>query len=160
MQLLWESFGGSVNGKGYKVLDPHIGLIYGEAISPDRQIDILRGLMVSGFASSNIVFGIGSYTYQYVTRDTYGMAMKSTYGETLSRGAVPIFKDPATDEGSKTSAYGLLRVDKDADGHLSARENVSWAEEAGGELKTIFLNGKPSNIQTLAEIRARLEAQL
>ena len=158
MRMLWELFGGEVNAKGYKVLDPHIGLIYGEAINPEKQVSILENMARQGFASSNIVFGIGSYTYNYVTRDTYGMAIKSTYAETRSAGGIPIFKDPATDDGLKKSAFGLLRVARDGEGRLMAEENVTWDEEATGELKTIFLDGEPRNFQTLAEIRARLAA--
>ncbi len=158
MRILWNLFGGTINAKGYKVLDPHIGLIYGEAINPERQVSILENMTRQGFASSNIVFGIGSYTYNYVTRDTYGMAIKSTYAETRSGGAIPIFKDPATDDGLKKSAFGLLRVARDPITGLFAQENVTWDEEGGGELKTIFRDGEPQNIQTLSEIRARLEA--
>ncbi len=158
--VLWEIFGGKVNDKGYKELDPHIGLIYGEAITHDRQADILCRLAAKGFASTNVVFGIGSYTYQYVTRDTYGFAIKSTFGATLSRGNLPIFKDPATDSGPKKSAKGLLRVDKGVDGKLYVTEDVDWNDEIGGELQIIFRDGHAYNVQTLAEIRERIEAQL
>ncbi len=160
IQCLWEIFGGKVNDKGFKELDPHIGLIYGEAITLDRQKEILGGLAAKGFASTNVVFGIGSYTYQFVTRDTYGFAIKSTFGATLSQGDVPIFKDPATDSGLKKSAKGLLRVDVDQSGELHVTEDVSWEEERGGTLQPIFMNGGTCNTQTLAEIRERIEAQL
>lgn len=160
MRILWETFGGTVNDAGYKVLDPHIGTIYGEAINPDRQVEILTKLMEQGFASSNVVFGVGSFTYQHVTRDTYGMAIKSTYGETQSRGGIPIFKDPVTDSGLKKSATGLLCVDVRWDGELVVTEGVTWEEEQKGVLQPIFLDGYARNVQTLAQIRARLEAQL
>ena len=161
ISTLWDIFGGTVNAAGYKELDPHIGLIYGEAITLERQEEILGLLKRKGFASSNVVFGIGSYTYQHVTRDTYGFAVKSTYGETRSRGGVPIFKDPATDTGKmKKSALGLIRVNEAEDGTITADENVTWEEEDRGLLQTIFHNGLAGNTQTLAEIRARLEAQL
>jgi nicotinamide phosphoribosyltransferase len=81
IELLWETFGGTVNSKGYKVLDPHIGAIYGDSITLDMAKGICRRLERKGFASSNIVFGVGSFTYQYNTRDTYGFAMKATYAE-------------------------------------------------------------------------------
>ena len=161
VQLLWDTFGGTVNDKGYKQLDPHVGVIYGECIQPDLQRKILGRLSAQGFASSNVVFGIGSFSYQYVTRDTYGFAVKSTYGETKSRGGIPIFKDPATDGGgTKKSAYGLLRVRKDGNGELVLDENVSWEEEQGGELQTIFSNGRIGRQQTLSDIRQRLEGYL
>lgn len=159
IQVLWDIFGGTVNEKGFKVLDPHVGLIYGDSITPERQVAILEGLARKGFASSNVVLGIGSYTYQYVTRDTYGFAMKATYGETRSGGGQAIYKDPKTDDGTKKSATGLLRVNETASG-LTVTENVSWDEEREGVLQPVFIDGALMNRQTLAEIRARVAAQL
>ena len=158
VECLWDTFGGTINRAGYKELDPHIGLIYGDSISPARQEAILTGLMEKRFASSNVVLGIGSYTYNYVTRDTHGQAMKATYGETRSLGPQAIFKAPKTDDGTKNSAKGLLCVETGADGRLVLREEVSWAEEDGGALQTIFLDGEAHNLQTLAQIRARIDA--
>lgn len=154
IQLLWETFGGRTNSKGYKQLDDHIGCIYGDSITLDRAKDILARLEKQGFASTNIVFGIGSFTYQYVTRDTYGFAMKATSGVVNGK-RLAIFKDPKTDNGLKKSARGLLRVNE----NLTLSEDVTEAEEKTGLLKVIFENGYAPNLQTLAEIRARLAAQ-
>lgn len=81
VECLWETFDGTVSDKGYKVLDSHIGTIYGDSITLDRAREICERLKQKGFASINWVAGVGSYTYQYVTRDTFGFAMKATYGE-------------------------------------------------------------------------------
>ena len=59
IEILWDIFGGTINNKGYKVLDPHIGLIYGDSITIDRANEICKRLEAKGFASSNVVFGIG-----------------------------------------------------------------------------------------------------
>ncbi len=72
VELLWDVFGGTVNEKGFKELDPHIGCIYGDSITTQRATSICERLMAKGFASTNIVLGIGSFTYQMVTRDTDG----------------------------------------------------------------------------------------
>ncbi|WP_198666716.1 nicotinate phosphoribosyltransferase [Taibaiella helva] len=157
---LWEIFGGSVTEKGYKLLDPHIGLIYGDSITTERQDAILEGLKRKGFASYNVVLGIGSYTYEYVTRDTFGFAMKATYGEVEGRGR-DIFKDPKTDDGTKKSAKGLMQVFRNAaTGRLELKDQCSWEEEQQGELKTVFKDGKLTAVQTLAEIRERLKQQI
>ncbi len=158
VEVLWEIFGGAVNSKGYKVLDPHVGLIYGDSITLERANEILSRLEAKGFASSNVVFGVGSYTYQYNTRDTFGFAMKATYGEVNGVGR-EIFKQPKTDSGMKNSARGLLRVDRNAAGELTLKDGQSWAQESGGELKTRFLNGKLLNTEDLAALRQRLAAQ-
>ncbi|UOF78246.1 putative nicotinate phosphoribosyltransferase [Caudoviricetes sp.] len=151
IELLWDIFGGTVNSKGYKQLDPHIGLIYGDSITIDICKQICSGLEEKRLASTNVVFGIGSYTYQYNTRDTLGFAMKSTYGEIDGVG-VEIFKDPITDSGVKKSAKGLLRVNSD----LTLSEGVSRTEENKGLLETVFLDGVLIKDQKLSEIRKRL----
>ena len=159
IRQLYNAFGGTTNAAGFIELDPHIGLIYGDSITPERQVAILEGLKREGFASSNVVLGVGSYTYEYVTRDTDGFAMKATYGETKSGGPQDIYKDPLTDDGTKKSACGLLRIMPTLSG-LVCEEQVTWDEEDGGLLQQIFNNGSAYNIQTLAQIRARVEAQL
>lgn len=81
VELLWDIFGGETNDLGYRVLDTHIGAIYGDSITPERAEQICSRLADKKFASTNWVAGVGSYSYQYCTRDTYGWAMKATYGE-------------------------------------------------------------------------------
>ncbi|CAM3236786.1 hypothetical protein SB6411_01308 [Klebsiella spallanzanii] len=158
VEVLWEIFGGTINDKGYKVLDPHVGLIYGDSITLARADEIMRRLEAKGFASSNVVFGVGSFTYQYNTRDTFGFAMKATWGEVSGEGRM-IFKEPKTDNGLKRSARGLLRVDRDALGELQLHDEQTLEQELQGELKTRFLDGKVFRHEHLEQIRARLAAQ-
>jgi nicotinamide phosphoribosyltransferase len=151
IEILWRTFGGVINSKGYKQLDSHIGLIYGDSITLERCKNICKGLEEKGFASTNVVFGIGSYTYQYVTRDTFGFAMKATWGM-IDGKPVDIYKDPKTDSGIKKSAKGLLRVNED----LTLSEEVTSSQEKEGLLQTVFENGKIIKEYSLAEIRTRL----
>lgn len=144
VQCLWELFGGSINEKGFKTLNSHIGLIYGDSITLNRADIILRRLKDKGFASDNVVFGIGSYTYQNVTRDTFGFAMKSTSGVVNSERR-EIYKDPKTDSGLKKSARGLLRVYID-NGEYCLSEQISEQEEKEGNLRTVYEDGKISHI--------------
>lgn len=65
IELLWEKFGGTVNEQGYKVLDPHVGAIYGDSITLERAKQICERLKAKGFASTNIVFGIGLTTWPH-----------------------------------------------------------------------------------------------
>lgn len=153
ISCLWNTFGGTVNEKGYKELCPNIGLIYGDSISLERAEEILKRLSEKGFASSNVVFGAGSYSMGYHSRDTLGFAMKATYIE-IGEKTIEVHKDPKTDPGKK-SAKGLLRVDKVGDDFVLT-DCVSWEEESGGELKVVFENGKIVNDTSLAEIRETL----
>jgi nicotinamide phosphoribosyltransferase len=160
IECLWETFGGTITPQGYKLLDSHIGLIYGDSITLARQKAILEGLKIKGFASYNVVLGIGSYTYEYVTRDTYGFAMKATYGEVNGEGRA-IFKDPKTDDGTKKSAKGLMAVHIDGEtGEYYLQDNCTWAEEAEGEFKTVFIDGKLLINSSLGELRERIKIAL
>lgn len=155
IESLWDIFGGTINSKGYKELDPHIGAIYGDSITLERSKDICDRLEAKGFASTNVVFGIGSFTYQYNTRDTLGWAMKATYAEINGEG-IAITKNPKTDDGTKKSHSGLLKVIKE-DGIYKVIQNVSKEDQLlpDNELKMIF-NGRTlirdnfESIQTLA----------
>jgi nicotinamide phosphoribosyltransferase len=155
IELLWDAFGGTVNEQGYKVLDQHIGAIYGDSITIDRADEICRRLEAKGFASTNVVLGIGSFTYQYNTRDTFGFAMKATYVEVDGEGR-EIFKDPITDDGTKKSATGLLSV-HNHDGKYVLIDRCGRIEESNGELQIIYRNGHFKNTTTLEEIRNRLK---
>ncbi len=155
VELLWDVFGGTVNEQGYKVLDSHIGAIYGDSITIERADEICSKLEAKGFASTNVVLGIGSFTYQYNTRDTFGFAMKATYVELNGVGR-EIFKDPITDDGTKKSATGLLCVEEH-DGKIGLYDKVQWATEATGLLQTIYRDGQYENQVTLTEIRNRLK---
>lgn len=154
-ELLWDAFGGTVNEKGYKVLDTHVGVIYGDSITLERQKEIYRQLEAKGFAATNLVLGVGSYTYQYKTRDSLGFAMKATWCQ-VNGEAREIFKQPKTDSGMKNSLKGLIRVDQDENGRYYATDCVSKDEEAGGCLETIFENGEFRKKVTFNEIRERL----
>jgi nicotinamide phosphoribosyltransferase len=156
IELLWDVFGGTINEQGYKVLDSHIGAIYGDSITIERANEICSRLEAKGFASTNIVLGVGSFTYQFNTRDTFGFAMKATYVE-VDGEAREIFKDPITDDGTKKSATGLLHVTRHNENNYMLVDKVSWEVEANGELQTIYKDGQFQNETTLTEIRKRLQ---
>lgn len=158
IELLWDIFGGTVSSTGYKVLDSHIGAIYGDSINYDRAQRIFERLEAKGFASTNVVLGIGSYSLQHVTRDTHGSAQKATYIEILQGDkpvGIEIFKDPITDGGTKKSAKGLLQVYEE-DGVIKLKDQCTWEEEGKGLLQVIFEDGKFYNETTLTRIREKL----
>lgn len=158
VECLWDIFGGTETDKGFKVLHERVGLIYGDSITLPRAEEILRRLAEKGFASCNVVFGIGSFTYQYHTRDTFGWAMKATWCE-VDGEPLDIFKDPATDSGTKKSAKGLLRVEKE-NGRFVLYDQQTPEQEAQGELKVVFEDGKLVKEYTLGEVRATLASYL
>lgn len=158
IQCLWEIFGGTVTEQGYKVLNPKVGLIYGDSITLDRARAILERLERKGFASTNVVFGIGSYTYQMITRDTFGFAMKATAG-TFDGRTIAIKKDPITDSGTKKSASGFLVVRETDTGYV-LEQNVPFSAIDDGVMKTVFKNSNVFNLVSFTEIRNRYKEQL
>ncbi len=154
VEVLWDEFGGSLTDKGYKVLNPRVGLIYGDSITLQRCQLILLRLAEKGFASSNVVFGVGSFSYQYLSRDSFGFAMKATWGQVNGEGR-ELFKDPVTDNGTKKSARGLLRVEHEGDAFV-LHERQTREQEQGGALEVVFEDGRLLRKHTLADIRARV----
>ena len=159
IEILWDIFGGAINDKGFKQLDSHIGCIYGDAITLERCDEICRNLMAKGFASTNMVYGIGSFTYQYNTRDTFGFALKSTFG-VFGGEEKNLFKDPITDKASfKKSQTGLVCVVND-NGNIKYVDGLSRKQrdqlKSVDLLEDIFIDGELIRDESLSEIRARL----
>jgi nicotinamide phosphoribosyltransferase len=165
IELLWETFGGTVNEQGYKVLDAHVGAIYGDSITLERAEEICERLKEKGFASTNVVFGVGSYSMGFATRDSQGSAVKATYiekkvkvsgrnlGGTYETVGVEIFKDPITDDGTKKSAKGLLAV---FNGKLKDRCTWQEVKSEENELRLLYQNGVFLRTTTLTEIRNKV----
>ena len=158
VELLWDIFGSTINSKGYKVLDKHIGAIYGDAITLERADEICRRLEQKGFASSNVNLGVGSYTYNMNTRDTFGFALKTTYAKVGGKELL-LFKDPITDDGEKKSNKGMVAVIQNGN-TLECIDNLDkdskYKLASKDLLKTVFLNGVQLRRPTLTEIRERL----
>ena len=153
--VLDEIFGSTTNAKGYKELPPQIGLIYGDGITYTRATGIFSGLADKGYAASNVVLGVGSYTFASSTRDDLGFAIKATHA-VVGELEVPIYKQPKTDSG-KNSAKGLLSVVKE-NGVYKTLSNVTPEQEALGELQVIFEDSELFNITTFEEVKARLRS--
>lgn len=157
-------FGGrTINSQGYKVLNEKIGAIYGDSITLERAELILKRLEKLKYASSNITFGIGSYTFQgNTTRDTHGIAIKATYCEAEDDDGniieINVSKAPKTDSGKK-SPSGLLMVTKCGDKY-QLEQNCTKQQEERGCLETVFEDGKLIKTVTLKEIRKRIEIDL
>jgi len=156
VECLYDIFGGTLTDKGYKTLNQRVGLIYGDSITLERAEQILQYLMAKGFSAGNIVFGVGSFTYQYITRDTFGMAVKATWGVVNGK-SLDIQKDPKTGDGMKKSATGLLRVEKEGDKFVLYDKQSMW-DEGGGWLQTVFCDGQLLRDETFATIVERLKS--
>lgn len=158
VRCLYEVFGGTETEQGFIQLHERVGLIYGDSITYSRAEQIMTRLADNGFASTNIVFGVGSFSNQYLTRDTAGFAVKAT-SAVINGERFELSKDPATDNGTKKSAKGLLKVYRDEAGYLLMKDQCTEAEEAEGLLEVVFEDGNFRNLECYADIRARVEGQ-
>lgn len=150
IRLLDAMFGTTVNSKGYKLLNPKVGLIYGDGMYYERFSHILAKLEDMGYATSNLVVGIGGLLLQQHSRDDQGYAIKATYVE-VNGATREIVKDPITDSGKK-SHKGLMTLHLE-DGKYITRDQRTKEEEATGLLTTVFLNGKVTAPTSLEAIR-------
>lgn len=180
---LWDIFGGTVNSKGYKVLDSHVKAIYGDSITIQRCKQIYEILIKNGFACSNVVLGVGSFSMQCIeekeiievklfdgsfaegmatilkpfTRDTFSFCVKATYCE-IDGKPYPIFKNPK-DGGFKKSQRGCCIVWEE-NGKLFYNDGCTWDQAHNSEvnlLQPVFKDGKMIREDTLKEIRDRLQ---
>jgi nicotinamide phosphoribosyltransferase len=161
IQRLGEIFGGKTNAKGYMELPPQIGAVYGDSITPDRAVEICEGLKSKNIASTNVNLGVGSFTYQYNTRDTFGFALKAT-AEINNGEFKQIQKRPKTDTGNfKKSQKGMVAVVCE-DNDLKMLDGLDPNTESaikGNMLQEIYKDGKFTRLQSFDEIRERVKAE-
>ena len=168
VETMYEIFGGSVNSKGYKVLNPGIKAVYGDSITITRAKKIYERLATKGFAANNVSLGVGSFSFQALenengslspfTRDTFSVAIKCThskykdeYGTVCER---HVFKDPKNFSGKK-SQKGLCRIFFNEDGELTYEDELYEADLVGknSALVPYFKNGQEfkQNFETIRE---------
>ena len=169
---LWETFGGTINSKGYKVLDPHVKAIYGDSITVQRCEEIYKILEDCGFAACNVALGVGSFSMQCIqnedgtlspfTRDTFSSCIKAT-DAIIDGKEYPIFKDPKTDRetgnGFKKSQRGCCRVfwRSKMDNLITYEDGLTYEESLDNNLmEVVFRDGKLIKEYSLSDIRNRL----
>lgn len=167
---LWDIFGGTINSKGFKVLDPHVKAIYGDSITIERCEKIYQILISNGFACNNVSLGVGSFSFQCLeeddilkpyTRDTFSSAIKAQ-NAIINGIEYAIYKDPKTDresggESFKKSHKGCILVEN-INNTLVATDNFKYSDTKtpSNMLKPVFLNGSLLKTFTLKEVRANL----
>jgi len=151
LNKLWEYFGGTLNSKGYRVLDQHVRVLWGDGIDPAGIERILEKAQAAGFSAENLVFGMGGGLLQKVNRDTQRFAFKAS---AIKRAGVwhDVFKRPL--DPSKASKKGRLALIKSQDGSLY-QTVPAVSLDRDDLLETVFENGEVLRHQTLDDVRAR-----
>lgn len=168
VQKLYEIFGGTTNSKGYKELNPKVGIIYGDGCQYTKIEEIWTKLEKLGFAADTILFGVGAFSFTAMctpedgmvclTRDTFGFAMKST-DCVINGKEYTIQKNPKTDQNHlKKSHKGLCCVTKDGDDYVCHDGYTSETLPADNLLRTVYRDGQFVRTTNFADIRERLNA--
>ena len=188
VETMYEIFGGSVNSKGYKVLNPGIKAVYGDSITISRAKEIYKRLEAKGFAANNVSLGVDSFSFQALetedgrllpyTRDTFSVAIKCTHSKYVTRqwydrgyeGDIwhsnvevaerHVFKDPKDFSGKK-SQKGLCRIFFNEDGELTYEDELYEADLVGknSALVPYFKNGQEFK-QNFETIRETIDENL
>ena len=172
IEELAKHFGYTVNSKGYKVLNSKIGIIYGDGCSLKNVEKVWEAYEKMGYAANNIFFGVGAFCFTGIfeddkfyaaTRDTFGIAMKATYGEIGDR-KVFIYKDPKTDTSKlKKSHKGCCVVKRDENGELYCEDEHEYLDvihDKENLLRPVFSDGVIYNEEDYMTIRERLHAEV
>lgn len=147
VNILWEKFGGTINSKGFRVVNPKVRLLWGDGINLIGVKAVFESFMTNGWAAENIAcFGIGSNLLQKVNRDDLRCAFKCS--AMFRDGAwQDVFKSPV--EGGKESKKGRLKLIKDSDGYKTVR----FEDEGEDLLVETFNHGELKNEITFPEVR-------
>ena len=138
LERLYAAFGGHVNSKGYKVLSDCVRVIQGDGVDVDSIGVILQRILLTGFSTENVAFGMGGGLLQKVNRDTLRFAMKASAMQ-INGAWRDVYKQPVTDSG-KHSKRGRLAVIRDAGVIKTIREDaLSWESNL---LRPVFRNGE------------------
>lgn len=156
IQRLWEIFGGTINTKGYRVLDPHVRVIQGDGMTAASIAALVSRVVEEGFAIDNIAFGMGGGLLQQVNRDSLRFAMKANAMQDAAGVWHDVAKSPATDpaKGSKAGQQAVVRKG----GRLVAarRDAVDPARDL---LVPVWRNGELLVTHSFDDVRARSEAR-
>jgi nicotinamide phosphoribosyltransferase len=154
IELLGEAFGYTTNSKGFKVLPPYVRVIQGDGVNQRSIRMILKNLMMAGWSTENIAFGMGGALLQQVNRDTLQFAMK-TCAITRDGIEVDVFKQPITDPGknSKRGDQTVVQI-----GPIDYSVGRRGAENSLDALVKVWGAGHLFVDHTFSEVRARAAA--
>ncbi|OYZ45040.1 MAG: nicotinate phosphoribosyltransferase [Novosphingobium sp. 16-62-11] len=154
VRTLWEKFGGTVNAKGFRVLDPHVRVIQGDGMTITTIARLVDRMIAEGFAIDNIAFGMGGGLLQQVNRDTLRFAMKANALRDADGVWRDVAKTPATDP-AKGSKAGRQAVVREGGRLVAARRHA--VDLAHDELVPVWRNGELLVRHSFAEVRERAE---
>lgn len=155
LDILGDRFGYTVNNKGFKVLSPCVGLLWGDGMDIFSIRKLYEALKLSGWSVENVVVGMGGGLLQKINRDTCKAAMKFCNVK-LGDIETPVWKQPKGDLSKASFAGRPALIYSEATGlYRTVQDNGTGVY--GNQLELVFRNGKVIRHQTLDEIRKLAE---
>lgn len=150
VDMLALDIGNTVNSKGFRVLDPHVRVLWGDGIDHSDVWNILMELKLAGYSAENMVFGMGGGLLQKVNRDTQRFAFKCS-AQKRNGEWHDISKHPL--HGGKNSKKGRLALVQNRGGFTTVSEQSLIEAEGTNALQTVFENGEITKYYTFDEVR-------
>lgn len=151
LEILWDKFGGIVNAKGYKVLNPCVRVIQGDSMCPETIKALYDKIMELGWSADNLAVGSGGGLLQEnAVRDLHKFAIKASAVQLKDGSWMDVYKDPITDQG-KMSKRGRLKLVIGDNGYETVREN----DPRENQLVEVFRDGVLTKEWTFDEVKAR-----
>jgi len=162
-QILWianeleKIFGSTINNKGYKVLNPKIGIIYGDGIKPDEIKECIKTLVLAGWSAETCVYGMGGGLLQSHTRDLQRNAFKCS-AQKRNDQWYDVFKKPL--DLTKVSKAGKLKLIWNEGVHGKVLITVPENDPREDVLQVVFENGKLTKEYTFDQVRENAKKKL
>jgi nicotinamide phosphoribosyltransferase len=149
---LWESYGGEINSKGYRVLNSAVGVIYGDGLS-EEEIYTIYDVMSQYYDVTSFVVGQGGGLLQKVNRDTQRSAFKCS-AQVRNGEWVDVYKNPMdTTKASKRGRLALI-INDEGEYETIREEDLGDKENL---LIEVFRDGELLVEWTLDDLRADWE---
>lgn len=159
LEILWDRFGGTTNSKGFRVLNPKIGVIQGDGMNFETVGRLVLRLIEDKWSLDNIAFGMGGRLLQGHMRDDMSFAMKANainYGGAWQ----DLQKKPSTDP-TKASKAGRQVVILTPNGLTSIREDEATPEQIrADQLHVVYRSDQPVLKRSFQEVRDRAMLEL
>lgn len=160
-RILWDKFGGTINSKGFKVLDDHVRVIQGDGVNYESIIEILDMMIEEKFSTENIVFGMGGALLQKVDRDTQKFAFKccsiriNGVEKDVQKHPLELNEKGKLVKSFKTSKKGHLKLILNKKGLYKTVEDST--NNDGDIMEGVFKNGSILKEYTFEEVRKNAE---
>lgn len=162
-QMVWITqeldriFGSAVNKKGYKVINPKVGALWGDGIDRDGIEKIVKAVVAAGYSVDHLVFGMGGGLLQKVNRDTQRFAFKCC-AQMRDDKWIDVQKNPL--DKTKASKKGILKLvrDHDLDGnweYKTINHHDPMFYDFEDEMRLVFKDGELLVRDSFDQIRAR-----